>query len=407
MWLRVACVILFLTACGKQDGVSTSPAQPGAPPPAPPGTLPALQSEIAFPNLTFASPVFITHAGDGTNRLFVVQQGGQVLVFPNDPAVASAQTFLDITTLPQTRFVSGGELGLLGLAFDPNYPANGFLYVNYTITNPNSNAATFPYRTRISRFRVDAGNANQAVASTETVLLEFDQPFDNHNGGMIAFGTDGKLYIATGDGGDGNDPMNNAQNLGVLLGKILRINSDPNDRVPADNPFVSTPGAMGEIWAYGMRNPFRMSFDRSSGRLWVGDVGQSAREEVDIIEKGGNYGWRIYEGNRSNINPMNLPLTDFMAPVLDYERSVGTTVIGGYIYHGPGLPDYDGIYVYGDFGSGRVWALIYDADTKTVASNTQVATLAKFNLSSFGEDEAGELYAVGLSDGKIRRFRQM
>lgn len=407
MWLRVACVILFLTACGKQDGVGTSPATPGAPPPAPPATPPALQSEIAFSNLTFTSPVFITHSGDGTDRLFVVQQGGQILVFPNDPAAVSAQTFLDITTIPLTRFVSGGELGLLGLAFDPNYAANGFFYVNYTITNPNSNAAMFPYRTRVSRFNVSAGNANQADAGSETVLLEFDQPFDNHNGGMIAFGPDGRLYIATGDGGDGNDPMNNAQNLGVLLGKILRINTDPNNRVPADNPFGSTPGAMGEIWAYGMRNPFRMSFDRAAGRLWVGDVGQGAREEVDIIEKGGNYGWRIYEGNRSNINPMNLPPTDFMAPVLDYDRNAGTTVIGGYVYHGPGLPDYGGVYVYGDFGNGRLWALVYDANSKTVVSNTQVATLAKFNLSSFGEDEAGELYAVGLSDGKIRRFRQM
>lgn len=407
MWLRVACVIFLLAACGKQDGVSTpSPPMPATPPP-PTGTLPALQSEIAFPNLTFTSPVFITHSGDGTDRLFVVQQGGQILVFPNDPAAASAQTFLDITTLPVTRFVSGGELGLLGLAFDPNFAANGFFYVNYTITNPNSNAATFPYRTRISRFTVSAGSADRADAVSETVLLEFDQPFDNHNGGMIAFGPDGKLYIATGDGGDGNDPMNNAQNLGVLLGKILRINTDPNNRVPADNPFGSTPGAMGEIWAYGMRNPFRMSFDRATGRLWVGDVGQSAREEVDIIEKGGNYGWRIYEGNRSNINPANLPPTDFKAPVLDYDRSVGTTVIGGYVYHGPGLPDYGGVYVYGDFGNGRVWALAYDATSKSVVSNTQVATLAKFNLSSFGEDEAGELYAVGLLDGKILRFRQM
>ncbi|HEX9812121.1 MAG TPA: PQQ-dependent sugar dehydrogenase [Burkholderiales bacterium] len=406
MWLRIACVILLLAACGKQDGVSTPPSStPTSPPPT--GTLPTLQSEFAFPDLTFTSPVFITHAGDGTNRLFVVQQGGQIQVFPNDPAGASTRTFLDIATLPQTRFVSGGELGLLGLAFDPNYSANGFFYVNYTITNPNSNAATFPYRTRVARFKISAGDSDQADPNSETILLEFDQPFANHNGGMIAFGPDGKLYIATGDGGDGNDPMNNAQNLGVLLGKILRIDTDPNNRVPADNPFVSTPSAMGEIWAYGMRNPFRMSFDRATGRLWVGDVGQSTREEVDVIVKGGNYGWRIYEGNRSNINPMNLPLTDFMAPVLDYDRTIGTTVIGGYVYHGPGLPDYAGVYVYGDFGNGRIWALVYDASTKTVLSNTQVATMARFNLSSFGEDEAGELYVVGLSDGKIRRFRQM
>jgi glucose/arabinose dehydrogenase len=399
MWSRIACIVVLLltAACGKNDNADANMPSPASPPP--------LKAEVAFPNLTFSSPVFITHAGDGSDRLFVVEQAGRIKVFANNPVAASSDIFLDI----QAQVRSGGELGLLGLAFDPDYANNGFFYVNYTIDNPNANNATFPYRTRVSRFTASAGNPDQADPMSETILLEFDQPFQNHNGGMIAFGPDDKLYIATGDGGDANDPMDNAQNLGVLLGKILRINTDPdpNKRIPPDNPFVGIAGAHGEIWAFGLRNPFRMSFDRTTGRLWAGDVGQSAREEVDIIEKGGNYGWRIYEGNRSNINPMNLPSTDFTAPVLDYGRSVGTTVIGGYVYHGPGLPDYDGIYVYGDFGSGRVWALIYETGTNTATSNTQVATLAGFSLSSFGEDEAGELYALSLGDGKVRRFRQM
>ena len=390
MFLRVACIVLLLAACGKQDAANTLPASR----PSPAAVPPALQAEPAFPNLAFSSPLLIANAGDGSDRFFVVEQAGRILVFPNDAAVTSAKTFLDI----RAQVLSGGELGLLGLAFDPDYATNGFFYVNYTIDKP-------PHSTRISRFRASIADPDQADVTSEQVLLEFEQPFDNHNGGMLAFGPDGKLYIATGDGGSGNDPNNNAQSLNTVLGKILRINT--NGSIPSDNPFANDPTARGEIWAYGLRNPFRMSFDRATGRLWAGDVGQSAREEVDVVEKGGNYGWRIYEGNRSNVNPMDLPSTDFIAPVLDYDRNAGTTVIGGYVYHGPGLPDYGGVYIYGDFGSGRIWALVYDSNTKTVVSNAEVATLANIGLSSFGENEAGELYAVGLFDGKIYRFRQL
>jgi glucose/arabinose dehydrogenase len=401
MWRQARWLVLLLAACGRNT-------TDNAPPPSPP-TPGALQAEVAFPNLApFSSPLYITHAGDGTNRLFVVQQSGQILVFSNNAAIASATTFLDVTTLPQTQFASGGELGLLGLAFDPDYAMNGFFYVNYTINNTNANKKDFPWRTRIARFQVGT-DSNRADAASEAVLLEFDQPFANHNGGMLAFGPDRKLYISTGDGGSGNDPQNNAQNLGVLLGKILRINPDPdpNNQIPADNPFVGQAGTRGEIWAYGLRNPFRMSFDRATGRLWAGDVGQSAREEVDIIARGGNYGWRVYEGTLfTNNDPAGVALNNLVAPVLDYDRNAGTTVIGGYVYHGPGLPDYGGVYIYADFGSGRIWALIYDTNANSVIGNTEVATL-KVGISSFGEDEAGELYATGLFDGKIYRFHQM
>jgi glucose/arabinose dehydrogenase len=385
--IRAFALVLLISACGRngEDGTATS-----TPTPIPSATLPVLQAELAFPILSFSNPVLITNAKDGTDRLFVVELAGRILVFPNDDNVTDASVFLDM----QDQVLTGGEQGLLGLAFDPDYRTNGFFYVYYSIETP--------HRSRISRFRVSAGNADQADKSSETVLLEIDQPnFSNHKAGMIAFGPDGKLYIATGDGGGANDADDNAQNFGVLLGKILRIN--PDGSIPNDNPFVSQPDARAEIWALGLRNPFRMSFDRATGTLWVGDVGQSAREEVDVIVKGGNYGWRIYEGTLSNINPMGQPLSDFVAPVLDYGRDLGQTVIGGYVYRGNAMPAYVGAYLYGDFGSARIWALFYDAQHRAV-SNTEVASVN--SITSFGEDEAGELYATSF-DGKIRRFRQM
>ena len=321
-----------------------------------------LQTVAAFPNISFSEPVFITHAGDGGNRLFVVEKAGTIRVFANNAAVASSSVFLNISA----QVLSDGEQGLLGLAFDPDYATNGFFYVYYSVGSPR--------RSRISRFQVSAGNANQASPASETILLHVDQPtdFSNHKAGMIAFGPDGKLYIATGDGGSGDDPFNNAQNLNSLLGKILRINTDGS--IPSDNPFVGQAGARGEIWAYGLRNPFRMSFDRASGRLWAGDVGQNQREEIDIIVRGGNYGWRIYEGTLSYLNPTNLPASNFVAPVLDYGRGLGVSVTGGYVYRGAALAGFNGAYFYGDFSSGRIWALVHDGSS--LISNTEVSSLA-------------------------------
>ncbi|NJN14497.1 MAG: PQQ-dependent sugar dehydrogenase [Planctomycetes bacterium] len=251
-----------------------------------PGTM---QRVRAFPNLGFDRPLFLTAPPDGTDRLFVLEQIGRIRVFPNVDSIGAAGTFLDISA----RVNSGGEEGLLGLAFHPDYATNGFFYVYYSASNPR--------RSVISRFSVTA-DPDVADSTSEVILLTFTQPFSNHNGGCLGFGPDGKLYIASGDGGSGDDPGNHGQSLTDLLGKILRLN--PDGSIPADNPFVGAGGgARGEIWAHGLRNPWRFSFDRNSGDLWAGDVGQNAVEEIDIIERGGNYGWRIYEGNNSYINP--------------------------------------------------------------------------------------------------------
>jgi len=368
-------LLLVLAGCGSD--VETTPDRT------------ALHAEVAFPNLSFENPVLITHAGDGSNRLFVVEQAGRIRVFPNDAAVRADEVVVFLNKTAEV--LSGGELGMLGLAFDPDYAANGFFYVNYTLDNPR--------RSRIARFRVSADPA-RAAPESETVLLEFEQPFANHNGGALAFGPDGMLYAASGDGGSAGDPQNNAQRLDTLLGKVLRI--APDGSIPSDNPFADRPGARGEIWAYGLRNPWRMSFDRQTGTLWAGDVGQGAREEIDIIVRGGNYGWRVYEGTQPFDNPANLPADAFLAPVLDYGRELGGSVVGGYVYRGTALPALAGAYVYGDFLSGRVWALYYDAAAGAVTENAEIARVP--NPSSFGEDAAGEIYATSF-DGRIYRLR--
>ena len=241
------------------------------------------------------------------------------------------------------------------------------------------------------------------VASSGAVVLEVAQPYSNHNAGMLAFGPDDMLYVALGDGGSGNDPDDNGQDLSTLLATILRL--DVRGRatyaVPSDNPFVGRPGARGEIWAYGLRNPWRFSFDRATGDLWVADVGQGAREEVDVVTKGGNYGWPVYEGERSNRNPAEVGPDAFDRPVLDYPRGLGTSTTGGYVYRGQDVPSLRGAYVYGDYGSGRVWALVRGGGA--VLSNEQIASVSQ--VASFGEDQRGELYAVSLG-GAIHRFRE-
>jgi uncharacterized repeat protein (TIGR03806 family) len=334
-----------------------------------------LRTRRRFPNLSFDEPVFIAAPPDGRNRLCVLEKTGRMYIFSNDDAVDSAEVFLDLTDSVNPS----GEGGLLGLAFHPDYASNGLFHLYYTTGDP--------FRSRISRFR-RSGDPDRADSSSEDVLLEFPQPFSNHNAGMLAFGPDGKLYIASGDGGSGNDPQNNAQNLGNLLGKILRI--EPDGDIPADNPFTGVAGARGEIWAYGLRNPWRFSFDRNLGTLWLADVGQSQIEEIDIIVRGGNYGWRIYEGNRSNLNPDGLPRTAFEQPVLTYDHTVGVSITGGYVYRGARLAGFHGAYFYADFSSGRIWALVHD-DGRAI-STTQVASLT--TPVSFGEDEAGELFLV-------------
>lgn len=350
----------------------------------------------AFPRLTFKRPVDLQHAGDNSNRIFVVEQEGVISVFPNDGNASSKTTFLDIKGKVDD---AGNEEGLLGLAFHPDFKTNGYFYVNYTASNPN--------RTVISRFKVSS-NANQADASSEQVILTFEQPYSNHNGGQVSFGPDGYLYIAVGDGGSGGDPHDNGQNRSTLLGSILRIDvnkqeSGKNYGIPADNPFAgNSNGYRGEIYAYGLRNPWRFSFDAANGRLWTGDVGQNAYEEIDVVEKGGNYGWNVMEGNHCFEPRDGCNRTGLKLPIHEYGRDEGISVTGGFVYRGPTVKSLEGKYIYADYATRRIWAIEHSDLSKPV--NTLLLE-ADYNISSFGVDQNNELYLCGF-DGKIYRMEE-
>ncbi len=346
----------------------------------------------AFPQLSFDAPLDLQSPEDGTNRIFVAEQGGTVRVFPNDPQATTWTTFLDISQRTNT---SSGELGLLGLAFHPEYASNGLFYVYYTPS---------PQEAQLSRFRVSASDPAQADTGSEQVLLRIAQPYTNHNGGQLVFGQDGYLYIASGDGGSGGDPQGNAQDLGSLLGKVLRIDVDARENgleygIPSDNPFRTTVGARPEIFAYGLRNPWRMSFDPETGKLWAGDVGQGAIEEIDIIESGGNYGWNRYEGTRC-FDSGNCDTGGLIPPVFEYDHDAGDkSITGGFVYRGNEVPSLRGYYVYGDFISGRIWAL----STQANAPENTLIVASGLNIASFGTDLQDELYLCGF-DGAIYRF---
>ena len=356
---------------------------------APNAALPALELERLFPALTFERPVLLTHAGDGSGRVYVVEQHG--VIHRIDPATPErTDVFLDISARVSRR---GNEEGLLGLAFDPGFTENGRFYVYYSAASPR--------RSVLSRF--ETGSGGQGDPASESVLLEVPQPYSNHNGGMIEFGPDGMLYVALGDGGSAGDPQRHGQDLGTLLGTILRIDVTSGAgapyAIPADNPFVGRSGARGEIWAYGLRNAWRFSFDRETGDLWAGDVGQNALEEVDVVRRGGNYGWSVMEGSHC-FRSASCNADDFEPPVAEYGREMGCSITGGYVYRGERLPDLRGVYLYADFCSGRIWGLRYDGER--VTEQAQLAR-AEFQIPSFGEDEAGEVYVLGF-DGGIYRF---
>lgn len=353
------------------------------------------KTEQAFPGLSFTRPVDLQYPPDNSDRIFVVEQAGVISVFANDQGVESKKTFLDIREKVDDQ---GNEEGLLGLAFHPDYKTNGYFYVNYTAANPN--------RTVISRFKVASVNADQADPGSETILLTFAQPYSNHNGGQVSFGPDGYLYIAVGDGGSGGDPHDHGENRSTLLGTILRIdvNSAEDGKpygIPADNPFANnSDGYREEIYAYGLRNPWRFSFDTNNGQLWTGDVGQNAWEEVDIIEKGGNYGWNIMEGNHCFEPKNGCDRSGLKPPIHEYDRDAGISITGGFVYRGPTLTDLTGKYIYADYATRRVWAL--DPKVSGNAMNTLLLE-ADFNISSFGVDQNNELYLCGF-DGKIHRL---
>jgi len=331
-------------------------------------------------------PLFVTH--DNTPRLFIVEQPGRIRVMRDRQLLETP--YLDIVN----QVESHGECGLLSVAFHPNFAKNGLLYVDYTTKHPN-------LHTVISEFRADP-KSDTVDPKTERILLTIDQPYPNHNGGQIVFGPDKMLYIGMGDGGAGGDPGNRAQNPKELLGKILRI--DVNQRtpygIPKDNPFVKDPNFRPEIWALGMRNPWRFSFDRKTGIGYIGDVGQNIWEEIDILKRGGNYGWRLREGfhDFKSDGTIHAGLID---PIKEYNHTVGLSVTGGYVYRGKAIPDLVGWYVYADYAKGQLWGVKYDG--KQITDETQFMTM-KGQPAGFGEDVAGELYVCDHGHGTVLKI---
>ncbi len=352
--------------------------------------LAELELQPVFPVLTFDRMVGMYYPGADPERLHVVLQEGRIVSIANDPDADSHRVVLDLTDRVSR---AGNEEGLLGLAFDPEYARNGYFYVYYSAAGPR--------RSVVSRF--SAGD-DGADPESERIILEIPQPHSNHNGGEIAFGPDGFLYIALGDGGSAGDPGRNGQNLGTLLGTILRIDIDSIDAhggyaVPADNPFVGQTGARPEIWAYGLRNPWRFSFDRLTGDLWTADVGQNRYEEVDLILPGANYGWNLMEG-AACFAERDCSGVGLVPPVAEYGRADGCSVTGGYVYRGLRLPSLYGAYVYGDFCSGRIWALRFDG--RAVTEHIQIAD-TDLQIASFAEGPDGELYVISFTR-RVYRF---
>ncbi len=366
-----------------------------------------LKTEIAFPNLTWTGwsaesstgqvtplrPIVLTHANDGSNRVFVATQHGVIHSFPNDQKATETKVFLDIQSRVQYDDRTNEE-GLLGVAFHPDYKKTGEVFVFYT---PKRLSPKDEMRNRVSRFRPSKDDPSKLDPTSEEVILEYrNRPFWNHDGGTIVFGPDGYLYVVHGDGGSANDPFDNSQNLSNWFGKILRIDINAKDEgknyaVPKDNPFVGVKHAKPEIYAYGLRNPWRISFDRKTGKLWCGEVGQNLYEEINIIDKGGNYGWNRREG----LHPFGArglgPSKDLIDPIWEYHHDLGKSITGGFVYRGKAIPELDGYYVYADYVTSRIWALKYDEQARRVTANRPIPDPNKPVLS-FGEDEQGELY---------------
>ena len=375
-----------------------------------PDPLPPLRIVKAFENLTFERPVAFAHAGDGSNRLFVCDQPGRVWVFRDSPAVEKADVFLDIRSRTKTKHF---EEGLLGLAFHPKYTDNGEFFVYYSIPGlkeqPSSGPKTVSYSV-VSRFKVSGDNPNRADPALEEEILRIGQPFGNHNGGSIEFGPDGMLYVGLGDGGKRDDPYGHGQNLETLLGSILRIDIDRQSdgkkyAIPSDNPYADRsahPHARPEIFAYGIRNAWRLTFDRLSGTGWFADVGQDKWEEINILTNGANYGWKRREGRHDWKPEARITGEELVDPILEYPRDEGKSITGGYVYRGSELPELYGAYLYGDFVTFNLWALRYDGEK--VTSNHLIAR-SNLPLTAYGESEAGEIYFAAFEgpDGEDTR----
>jgi glucose/arabinose dehydrogenase len=337
------------------------------------------------------SPLDLESPNDGTGRLFVLEQAGKIRVVKSGKLLSTP--FLNITSLVS----SGGEMGLLGLAFHPNYKSNGRFFVNYTRVNSGQ------IQTVIAEYHRSSTNADVA-STTAKVLLVVNQPYDNHNGGQLAFGPDGYLYIGLGDGGSEGDPLGNGQKLSTLLGKILRINVNSGTpySVPSTNPFVGRTGVKPEIWAYGFRNPWRFGFDFSSGRLFIGDVGQDSYEEIDLGKSGGNFGWSVMEGAHCYPIGSTCNKTGKILPITEIAHPTAECIIGGYVYRGSSIAGLAGMYVFGDFITGKIWAL------KLTSTGWQRSTLLSTGreISAFGRDNSGNLYVVDYGNGSIFRIVQ-
>jgi glucose/arabinose dehydrogenase len=409
----VVAVALALAACGEATPTPSGATPPVATPASPTATPAATPAPTATPVVAtpppevesialdlvaegLEGPLFVTHAGDGSGRLFVLEQPGRIRVIRDGRLLA--EPYLDLTR----RIASGGERGLLGLAFSPTFATDGRLYVDYTDRDGN---------TVVSELVAPDPAADRADPSSERVLLVIDQPYSNHNGGALATGPDGLLWIATGDGGSGGDPLDAGQRLDTLLGKLLRIDPRPAEgapyAIPADNPFVGRAGgrnpALGEIWAYGLRNPWRFSFDRATGDLWIADVGQNAIEEVNRWPAGSpagpNFGWKTMEASACFDPAEGCSTEGLVLPVAEYGHDLGCSVTGGYVYRGTEIPGLAGTYLFGDFCSGTIWGLDAAAD----APAARVLLESGASVASFGEDEAGELYVVDLAGGRVLR----
>jgi glucose/arabinose dehydrogenase len=363
-----------------------------------------LMAELAFPNLEWTGwdpaadgrptpirPIVLTYAPDGSNRVFVATQRGVIHVFPNDPQATKTKVFLDMQD--KVRYSDReNEEGFLGMAFHPRFKENGEFFVFHTVKRLNN---------VVSRYRVSKDDPNRADPESQEEILRIEHLNWNHDGGTIVFGPDGYLYIALGDGGAADDPHQNGQNLGVLLGKVLRIDVDSrspgrNYGVPKDNPFVGQQGARPEIWCYGVRNPWRISFDRQTGVLWCGDVGQNIWEEISILRRGGNYGWSRREGFHAFGPKGSGPSEQFIDPIWEYHHDLGKSITGGAMYRGKRLPQLAGHYVYADYVSNKIWALKYDPSQKRVTANRPIVD-PNVPIMSFGEDQDGELYFMTYS----------
>jgi glucose/arabinose dehydrogenase len=391
----VPAAIGLAVACGSESPTSPQPSPSPTTGACAAGTpvagTPTLASTLVVGGLQ--SPLDVQAAPGDMSRLFVVEQRGRIRIVRGSTLVAAP--FLDIAG----RISCCGERGLLGLAFHPDYAQNGRFYVNYT--NPQGH-------THISEFRVSQ-NPDLASPDSERLLLFVSQPFSNHNGGGLAFGPDRRLYIALGDGGSGGDPLNNGQDLRTYLGKMLRIDVDGGMpyAVPSDNPFRGNAAALPEIWALGLRNPWRFSFDRATGELYIADVGQSAREEVNVAPRGAggqNYGWSLMEGTQCFRPASGCPTANLTLPVLDYGRGIGGSITGGYVYRGCRMPGYAGTYFYGDFVSGTIRSFrLQNGQAGDQRDWTGTVGRGIGNISSFGQDAEGEVYILDY-DGELYRL---